>query len=204
MLKRLLFSMYGRSSKRIKQYILGRITRMEKGEYYSETLRQIFSTYHKVDVGMYTHGGVFIPGNMDRYTTVGRYCSIARSVRSFNRNHPMDFKSMHAFFFNSNLGIVSEDKVEYTPLNIGNDVWIGESAIITPNVTEISTGAVVAAGSVVNKNIPPYAVVVGNPGRVVRYRFTKEVIEKLLESKWWESSIKELKQDLEEMTRPVG
>ena len=111
---------------------------------------------------------------MDRHTTVGRYCSIATTVRVMNRNHPMNYKSMHAFFFNPKLKYCKDDNVEYIPLQIGNDVWIGHNAILMPHVKNIGDGAVIGAGTVVNKDIPPYAVVVGNPSRIVRYRFSKE------------------------------
>lgn len=121
-----------------------------------------------------------------------------------NRNHPMNFKSMHAFFFNPVLGYCREDIVEYIPLKIGHDVWLGHNSIIMPHVKEIGTGAVVGAGAVLNKDVPPYAVVVGNPARVVRYRFSQEKIEELLASRWWEKPIEELKPYLNEFLRPYN
>ena len=166
---------------------------MEGGEFYSKTAREIFKEYWDVDIGMYTHGGCFNIWQFDRKTTIGRYCSIARTAYAINRNHPMDYKSTHAFFFNPNLKYSKEDTVEDIPLKICNDVWIGHNAIIMPHVRVIGDGAVIAAGAVVNKDVPPYAIVVGNPSRVVRYRFSKETIEKLLEEKWWEKSMEEIK-----------
>ena len=117
-----------------------------------------------------------------------------------NRNHPMDFKSTHAFFFNPALGRCSGVELEYTPLDIGHDVWIGANALILPHTTNIGHGAVIAAGAVVNKDVPPYAVVVGNPARLVRFRFPPKVVEELLASKWWEKPIEEL--DMAEFSRP--
>jgi serine acetyltransferase len=93
---------------------------------------------------------------------------------------------------------VATDPIKDIPLKIGNDVWLGHNSIIMPNVKEIGTGAVIGAGAVVNKDVPPYAVVVGNPARVVKYRFEKCVIEELLKSKWWEKSIEELKPHIRE------
>ena len=68
---------------------------------------------------------------------------------------------------------------------VGNDVWIGHGVTILSGVT-IGDGAVIGACSVVSKNIPPYAIAYGNPIRVVRYRFSKEIIEKLLKIAWWD------------------
>jgi len=68
---------------------------------------------------------------------------------------------------------------------IENDVWIGATATIMSGV-KISNGAVVGAGSVVTKDVPPYAIVAGNPAKVVKYRFTEEQIEKLLSIAWWD------------------
>ena len=192
---RFLSRLYGVSHPRIKTVILRIVERLEGGEFHSRTLREIFRTHYDVDIGMYTHGACFTPGYMDRYTTIGRYSSVARTARVFNRNHPLEFKSTHGFFFNPSLGYLEGDPVEYIPLHIGNDVWLGHNSIILPNVRVIGDGAVVAAGAVVNKDIPPYGVAVGNPARVVRFRFSKENIARLLASRWWEHPIEELKED---------
>jgi acetyltransferase-like isoleucine patch superfamily enzyme len=129
---------------------------------------------------------------MDRYTTVGRYCSIAGTARTLNRNHPLERKSSHAFFFNPVLKYCERDEAPYSALEIGNDVWIGHNAIILPHVRHIGDGAVVGAGAVVSKDVPPYAIVVGNPARVVKYRFSPGTIAALLEEKWWEKSMEEV------------
>jgi acetyltransferase-like isoleucine patch superfamily enzyme len=170
------------------------------GEVYSITLRKIFKEYYKVDIGMYTHG-CFIPGLLPENTSIGRYCSIGRTTRIIRGNYPLQLKSTHALFYNPTFGIVDKDLSERVPLKIGNDVWCGVNSIILPNVREIGDGAVVAAGAVVNKDIPPYAIVAGNPARIVRYRFEKEVVDELLESKWWEKSIEEILPDLVEYTK---
>ena len=195
-----LYRLYRIPSINLRAVIRRQATRYEGGEFYSMTLRRIFRDYHNVDIGLYTHGYCFTPFAFDRHTTIGRYCSIAHGVRTMNRNHPMHFRSTHAFFFNPELGRCREDLVEYTPLEIGNDVWMGTNALILPNVRKICDGAVVAAGAVVNKDVPPYAVVVGNPARVVRFRFPEEVIADLLASRWWEKSIDDL--EIKEFTRP--
>ena len=192
MLGSIIFNLY-RFDHRLLRYSLRRLaTHLEKGEYYSPTLRRIFKKYYGVEIGLYTHGGCFIPGECDRFTTIGRYCSIARGVRMLNHNHPLSFKSTHAFFFNSDLKRCKPGLMHYNPLSIGNDVWIGTNSLIMPHVQRIGDGAVIAAGAVVNKDVPPYAVVVGNPARVVRFRFPDNVIQELLASRWWEKPIEEL------------
>jgi tetrahydrodipicolinate N-succinyltransferase len=113
----------------------------------------------------------------------------------------MEFKSTHGYFFNPVLKLCDKHLVDTIPLKIGNDVWIGEYAVILAHVTEIGDGAVIGAGTVVNKNVPPYAVVIGNPGRVVRYRFSKEIIEKLLASRWWEKDVEQI-DNIEEFQQP--
>jgi carbonic anhydrase/acetyltransferase-like protein (isoleucine patch superfamily) len=73
-------------------------------------------------------------------------------------------------------------------VRIGNDVWIGCYVVIMPGV-EIGNGAIVAAGSIVTKSVPPYAIVAGNPAKIIRYRFTKEQIAELERIRWYEWDI---------------
>lgn len=198
-----LVGLYGRGS--VGRSIAVRaINRLEQGEMYSPTLREIFRRYHGVDIGMYTHGGCFVPHAFGRNTRIGRYTSIARSAFAATLDHPTEFKGMHGFFFNSNLGYTDHVR-EYSPLAIGNDVWLGHNAIINSNVKEIGDGAVIGAGAVVFKDVPPYAIIVGNPGRVVRYRFPAEVIAGLLAEKWWERDIDELSPEIRQFAEnPAG
>lgn len=172
-------------------------------QFHSKTVRRIFSKYHKVEIGMYSHGGCFIPKALPPGTKLGRYSSIAVSATAQSENHPMNLKSSHAFFFNPALGFSKGDIVPHTNLCIGNDVWLGTSAIILPSCANIGDGAVIGAGAVVNKDIPPYAVVVGNPARVVRFRFSKEKIAELLEEKWWEKSIEDLQPEFDGFQVPL-
>jgi virginiamycin A acetyltransferase len=184
----------------LRTRVLNLLDRLEGGEFYSPTLRRIFRDYHNVEIGLYTHGACFVPRAIDRFTTIGRYCSIAHGVRTFNHNHPMNFKSTHAFFFNPHFGKCPNFNVEITHLVIGNDVWIGANALILPNTRNIGNGAVIGAGAVINKDVPPYAIVVGNPARVVRFRFPPKVIDELVASKWWEKPIEQL--NMGEFGRP--
>lgn len=197
----MLVQLYGRGSAG-RSTVLRVLNRVEGGEIYSETLRDIFRRYHGVDVGSYTHGGCFVPHNFGPRTTIGRYTSIARTAFAATLDHPTHLKGMHGFFFNPNLGYTYQER-EYSPLEIGSDVWLGHNSIISSGVASIGHGAVIGAGAVVFKDVPPYAVVVGNPGRVVRHRFDPETIAALLKERWWERTIEDLRPGLSAFTSPL-
>lgn len=199
MLKELLIRLYKIKNGTLRTNILKIIKLLEKDDLTSLTLRKIFLIYYKVDIGLYTYGECFNPGSMDKFTTIGRYCSIAKNVKVFNRNHAINNKSTHPYFYNPIFGILNKDIIEYNPLKIENDVWIGYGAIITPSVTSIGNGAVIGAGAVVTKNVPSYAVVAGNPARIVKYRFSSAIIESLENEEWWNNSIETI--NINEMIR---
>lgn len=75
-------------------------------------------------------------------------------------------------------------------VHIGHDVWIGAHALF-PSEVNVGTGAIVGSGAVVTKDVPPYAIVGGNPARLIRYRFSQKQIADLLESRWWEFDLPE-------------
>lgn len=197
-----LVRIYGLKRRSLRKLVTILCLKLEGGDMRSPTLREIFRRYHGVNIGLYSHGGCFVPFAFGRGTSIGRYCSIAQGAFAATLDHPMGRKSMHGFFFNPNLGYVPEER-EYRVLRIGNDVWLGHNSIIQPGVSEIGDGAVIGAGAVVNKNIPPYAVAVGNPARVVRYRFTPETIERLLAERWWDKDIEELAPEISAFIAPV-
>lgn len=179
--------------RRLRPLILKAARRLEGGEYRSITLRRIFAQYWQVEVGMYSHGACFQPWAVGPNTTIGRYCSFARSARVINGNHPLSLRSTHALFFNPTLGIAADYRHRpINPLQIGNDVWLGEYSVILPEVNRIGDGAVIGAGAVVSRDVPDYAVVLGNPARVVKYRFSEQTIHQLLEEKWWQKDVEEL------------
>ena len=121
--------------------------------------------------------------------------------------HPTDFVSTHPAFYSKDhpcgLGYVVEDKFQEEvylekpyQIQIGNDVWIGTGAILFDGVT-IGNGAIVAAGSVVNKDVPSYAIVGGVPAKVIKYKFSEEIIKNLEKSLWWEKDENWLKENVE-------
>jgi virginiamycin A acetyltransferase len=116
---------------------------------------------------------------------IGSFCSIARDVAMQEYNHRTD--RLSTYYFEKNfVGVKSQNEIfSKGPITIGSDVWIGTKSIILSGVT-IGHGAIIAAGSVVTKDVPPYAIVGGNPARLIKYRFASDIIEDLLKLSWWD------------------
>lgn len=125
---------------------------------------------------------------------VGNFCSIATDVRILlGGNHRTDWVTTFPFsvLWPDIAGHISGHPQTKGDVIIGHDVWIGQSAAILSGVT-IGDGAVVAAHAVVTKDVPPYAIMAGNPGRIVKYRFDEQTIAKLLSIAWWNWSDEEI------------
>jgi acetyltransferase-like isoleucine patch superfamily enzyme len=202
LLSTLFFKLYALGSWRLKKTLRALVTKLEGGQMYSETLRAIFSKYHNIEIGKYSYGGCFNLANIQAFTKIGRYCSFAENVYIFNANHPVGYKSTHPFFYNPSLRYVETEQISRRSIEIGNDVWIGQNAIILASVTIIGDGAVIGAGAVVTKDVPDYAVVVGNPGKVIKYRFSEQTIRKLKQERWWDKDIEDLRAKLEDFVKP--
>ena len=136
---------------------------------------------------------------------IGKYCSIASGVGLLTATHPTrDFVStspvLHSVDKQCGTSFVSENlfdqhlSINNYSLIIGNDVWIGASALFIGGHS-IGDGAIIAAGSVVTKDVPPYAIVGGNPARIIRYRFSPEDIDFLLSDKWWDKPVSWIKKN---------
>lgn len=126
------------------------------------------------------------------YTTIGKFCSIAAHTRINPGNHPMQRATQSHFTYRASAYFDdAEDDAEFfawrrsTPVTIGHDVWIGHGAIILPG-RKVGTGAVVAGGAIVTKDVPDYTIVAGNPARPIRRRFPKEIAARLTALAWWD------------------
>ncbi|MGB3209077.1 MAG: CatB-related O-acetyltransferase [Desulforhopalus sp.] len=139
------------------------------------------------DVGDWTYGtpNVFLGRTHGKFK-IGKYCSIGPNVEIvLVGDHRTDFVTTYPFsvFFEEYRHLKGYPR-HRGDVVIGNDVWLCYGARILSGTT-IGDGAVIGMNAVVTKDIPPYAVVVGNPAKIIRYRFKPEIIEKLLSIKWW-------------------
>lgn len=161
-------------------------------------------------------GTAFVGSSMDRYsfcgydceildTDIGPFCSIANGVIIGGGEHPIEWASSSPVFYDNRDSIKKKfsrhERRQGTRTVIEADVWIGRSALIKSGI-KIGVGAVVGMGSVVTKDVPPYAIVGGNPARLLRYRFDENVIQKLLNSKWWAWSDSEIENCAEFVQSP--
>jgi phosphonate metabolism protein (transferase hexapeptide repeat family) len=132
---------------------------------------------------------------------IGKFCSIANDVCIGPGKHPIDNFSTATIFYRKkntlNIELIEQDIFfeEYETVTIGHDVWIGTRAIVLDGIT-VGNGAVIAANSVVTKDVPPYAIVAGVPAKIIKYRFNDDKINKLNDSKWWELDLNEIKQKI--------
>ncbi|WP_264554531.1 CatB-related O-acetyltransferase [Flavobacterium sp. N1946] len=149
----------------------------ERCQFLSDTIR----------IGYATTLGVnnLLSGNV----TIGKYCQIGADAAFHASNHPVSHMTT---YINSNLfnGELKQFKEEHKII-VGNDVWVGHGVIVVGNVT-IGNGAILAAGSVITKDVPPYTIVAGVPAKPIRKRFSDTIIQQIEALQWWNKSDAEL------------
>lgn len=176
---------------------LSLIKRWDGGEFYSQLWRDLLRNYAGVDIGRYSYGPILYRGRLPRGTRVGHYCSVGKDLLVRRRNHPIERVTQHPFFYNARLGHIDRDSIptnQDNPLTIGHDVWIGDRVTILSGCRQIGNGAVIAAGAVVTRDVPAYAIVGGVPAKTLRLRFPPEIQAILEQSRWWEFDVATLSQ----------
>lgn len=152
----------------------------------------------------FTGYGTFARGSIGRFCSIGANCSIGAGEHDLNcisasivfeMNNNERFNKFCSLTDDVNYFTEMREKLKISKLRgaerirkktiIGNDVWVGTGAIIMQGIT-IGDGAVIASGSVVTKDVPPFAIVGGVPSKIIRYRFDDITNQRLLDSKWWE------------------
>lgn len=160
-----------------------------------------FASYIKYVIGKYTYGAPIVKDwHQGSTLKIGDFSSIAENVTILlGGNHPTDWIS--SFPFGMVFDEFKEQHYNYPKLSkgsviIGNDVWIGLNTTILSGVT-IGDGAIVAAGSIITKNVEPYAIVGGNPAKIIKKRFSDRAIAQLLVIQWWKWDIDKIKENLD-------
>ncbi len=137
-------------------------------------------------------------GSRIQRSRVGAYCCIGHRVSINPYQHPVNWLSTHGFQFH-NFGFTNAEyrdlkkrayeSVVQRDISIGNDVWVCDNAVV---MADVADGAIIGAGAVVTKRVPAYAVVVGSPAQVKYFRFSEDLIERLLAVRWWHMNLSDL------------
>jgi len=147
------------------------------------TLKDVEIDKANLSIGAYSYirSGAYLTGDIK----IGRFCCIAKNVTiGLNRaEHPLDWLSTH--LINKKNEAAYAATLHPCPTKIGNDCWIGYGATILSGVT-IGDGAVIGANALIAKDVPAYSIVAGNPGKILRARFSEDLIQKLSALRWWE------------------
>ncbi|TJV17705.1 MAG: CatB-related O-acetyltransferase [Mesorhizobium sp.] len=142
-----------------------------------------------VEIGRHTYGltkeSFFVP-HRNVPVRIGSFCSVGPGVLFIcAAGHRLDTATTYPIQFVDGKIHNAPGTTGKGPITVGHDVWIGARCIILAGVT-IGNGAVIGAGSIITRDIAPYAIAVGNPARTIRYRFEPEVIDRLQSLKWWD------------------
>lgn len=155
-----------------------------------------------VKVGKYTYGGISVSNDVkDAKLVIGNFCSIAENVHfMLGSEHALNHISTYPFqvyFMGADREAISKGDII-----VKDDVWIGRNALIMSGVN-IGQGAVIAAGAVVTKDVPPYAIVGGVPARVIRYRFEEEIINELVNVDFCKFNVEIIRRNIDKLTCEV-
>lgn len=160
-----------------------------------------FNKINNSTLGMFSYTG---SNTRLQNCKIGNYTSISWNVTIGPPEHKLDEITTHTFSYDPVWDVVDNELYDQfsKPCEVGHDVWIGANVVILRGA-KVGTGAIIGAGAVVTKDIPDYAIAVGVPARVIKYRFPRDVIKHITRSKWWEyppetalTKIKQLREEL--------
>ncbi|WP_455265877.1 CatB-related O-acetyltransferase [Phascolarctobacterium sp.] len=175
------------------------LCKLSKKKYgWEDNLKRFYiERYFGLKIGRYTYGYDEI--GLDFFKEIGAFSSIAAGNNSVHGNHHLNFVTTSPVLTHEEFSFINKclEKDYFHSIEIGNDVWIGASCLIFPFV-KIGDGAVIAAGSIVRKDVPPYAVV-GGVDKILKYRFDHETIKKLLRIRWWEWDDEKIRENIDLM-----
>lgn len=171
--------------------------------YNLDRLRQVQANSEgNITIGRYTYGKPTIwDYDTGEHVYIGHFCSISNDVYILLGGcHRTDYPTTYPFLVILHAA-TRDDQQFLGDVNIGNDVWIGRQAIIRGGVT-IGDGAIIGLGSVVVKDVPPYAIVGGNPAKIIRMRYPPEVVEEFLALKWWDFPDEDISELIDLLQQP--
>lgn len=157
-----------------------------------------FAHIIKSTIGKYTYVGI---GTKIIHSEIGNFCSIASDVSIGLEEHTLENISTSPIFTEAHNAtgyswIKDDTFIPYKKTYIGHDVWIGYRALIKSGI-KIGNGAVIAAGAVVTKDVPSYAIVGGIPAKIIKFRFSEEIANELEDLKWWDMPDEKLKEHIQ-------
>lgn len=166
---------------------VGDFSRVEQSTIGENVKIQRNNMIYSTDIGKYTYTG---KNTTIWHSIIGKFCSLSWNVNIGGANHDYNLITTHSFLYSNDFDLKPEDELGYDrfsgePCIIGNDVWIAAGATICRNV-KVGTGAVIGAGAVVTKDVEPYSIVAGVPAKVIKKRFSDEIIRILLHTNWWD------------------